>query len=66
MSADRNPNFKLGFSAWSQRLMAVTDDYEEIVLGFKKGREGVITYVGVSGRQIPAQGTSLFALGGHE
>lgn len=62
MSIDRNPNFKLGFSAWAQPLMAVTDDYEEIVVGFKKGREG-ISYVGVSGRNVPAAGTALFQLG---
>lgn len=58
----RNEGYLLGFTPWSQPLMAVTDDYEEIVLGFKKGKGG-ISYVAVSGRIIPAEGTALFQLG---
>ena len=61
-SATRNDGYLLGFTPWSQPLMAVTDNYEEIVLGFKKGKDG-ITYVGVSGRLVPSEGTALFNLG---
>ncbi len=62
MTIERNHNFKLGFSPWAQPLMAITDDYEEIVIGFKKGKDG-ITFVGISGRIVPAEGTALFQLG---
>ena len=62
-NAPRNDGYLLGFTHWAQPLMAVTDEYEEIVLGFKKGKNG-ISYVGVSGRVVPAQGTALFQLGG--
>ena len=54
--------FQLKFTHWSQPLMAVTDDYEEIVLGFRITSRGVV-YMAVSGREIPAQGATLFALG---
>lgn len=53
---------QLGFTPWAQPLLASTDDYEEVCLGFKIGKNGV-TYVGVSGRNVPAQGTALFQLG---
>ena len=54
--------FKLAFTAWAVPLMAETDSYCEIVLGFRYSAKGV-TYVGVSGRNIPAEGTALFQLG---
>ena len=46
--------------------MAVTDDYEVIVLGFKRSKFNGISYVAVDGRIVPAEGTALFALGGHQ
>ena len=61
-NASRNDQYKLGFTPWTQPLLASTDDYEEICLGFKIGKNGV-TYVGVSGRNVPAAGTALFQLG---
>ncbi|WP_114991960.1 hypothetical protein [Synechococcus sp. UW179A] len=54
--------FELKFTAWGQPMQAVTDHYEEIVLGFRITSRGVI-YMAASGREIPAQGTALFALG---
>lgn len=65
MSISRNDNYKLGFTPWGQPMMAITDDYEEICLGFKIGKNGV-SYVGVSSRHVPAEGTALFALGGQQ
>lgn len=62
MSISRNDSYKLGFTPWSQPMMAVTDDYEELVVGFKIGQEG-FSYDGVSGRHVPAEGTDLFTLG---
>ena len=61
-SPPRRKNFELKFTPWSQPMMAVTDSYETIVLGFRFTTRGVI-YMGVDGREIPAQGTALFALG---
>ena len=58
--------YKLGFTPWAQPLMAVTDDYEAIVLGFKRSKFNGISYVAVDGRIVPAEGTALFALGGHQ
>ena len=58
--------YKLGFTPWAQPLMAVTDDYEVIVLGFKRSKFNGISYVAVDGRIVPAEGTALFALGGHQ
>jgi len=55
--------YKLGFTPWSQPLLAVCDEYEEIVVGFKRSKTNGISYVGVSGRIVPAQGTALFQLG---
>lgn len=57
-----NASFQLKFTQWAQPLLAVTDDYEEIVLGFRITSRGVV-YMAASGREIPAQGTALFALG---
>lgn len=56
-------NYQLGFTPWSQPMLAVTDDYEEVVVGFKRSKTEGISYVGVSGRIVPARGTSLFQLG---
>ena len=61
-NASRQDNYKLGFTPWAQPLLASTDDYEEVCLGFKIGKNGV-TYVGVSGRNVPTAGTALFQLG---
>ena len=54
--------FLLKFTAWATPLMAETDSYSEIVLGFKYSPRGIV-YIGVSGREIPAEGTALFQLG---
>ena len=62
MSISCNDNYKLGFTPWAHPLLACTDDYEEICFGFKTGKNGV-TYVGVSGRLVPAEGTALYELG---
>lgn len=54
--------FDLKFTPWGMPLLAVTDDYEEIVVGFRFSVRGMI-YIGVSGREVPAQGTALYQLG---
>ena len=58
----KSSGYLLGFTPWAHPLMVVTDDYEEICLGFKRGKNG-IKYVGVSGRLVPAEGTALYQLG---
>ena len=55
--------YKLSFTPWGSRLMAVTDDYEVIVLGFKRSKFNGNSFVAVDGRIVPAEGTALFALG---
>ena len=62
MNGSRNKGYLLGFTPWSQPMLAVTDHYEELVLGFKTSKDGV-SYYGVSGRLVPAEGTALFQLG---
>lgn len=57
-----NTPFKLAFTPWAAPLLAETDAYSEIVLGFRYSSKGVV-YVGVSGRNVPAEGTALFQLG---
>ena len=55
-------NYELGFTPWASPMLAVTDSYEQIVLGFRTGKSGVL-YVAIDGRNIPAEGTALFHLG---
>ena len=45
--------FQLKFTHWSQPMQAVTDHYEEIILGFRITSRGVVD-MAVSGREIPA------------
>ena len=54
--------FLLKFTPWATPLMAVTDDYETVVLGFKYSQRGLV-YVGVCGREVPAKEAALFQLG---
>ena len=44
--------FQLKFTHWAQPMMAVTDHYEEIVLGFRITTRGVV-YMAASGRVCP-------------
>jgi len=61
-SPPRRKSFELKFTHWSQPMLAVTDHYEEIVLGFRITSQGVI-YMAASGREVPASGAALFQLG---
>ena len=58
----KKKEFHLTFTPWAQPMMAVTDDYEEIVLGFRVAKRGIV-FMAASGREVPAKGTALFALG---
>ena len=56
-------HFALGFTPWAQPMLAVTDTYEVVVLGFKYLRGQGYKYQGVDGRLVSAEGTALFQLG---
>ena len=57
-----NASFQLKFTPWAQPMQAVTDNYEDIVLGFRITSRGVV-YMAASGREVPALGAALFQLG---
>lgn len=61
-SPPKRKGFELKWTPWATPLLAVTDDYEEVVLGFRVTSRGMV-YMAASGREVPAKDAALFHLG---